>query len=236
MSLQSNLQRREVFIGKLLKEFDTHWDKLAVPMQKQLNALFMSDKDITVNAINKIFQNNGYSDVVKGVSSQFPKMMTFSRDMADEIGYKFLLTSENIKNFDTINNLNIETMLGNSSHTAVDLKRFAMQARLEGQSLANMRAGLIERFETMGRRLNTEIYTGVRMYESAIDLAAMKNAGIELYEYVGPLDGKTRGACLDTLHSNRQATGWTMAQIEESLTPFIQRGGWNCRHRWMAFV
>ena len=31
-------------------------------------------------------------------------------------------------------------------------------------------------------------------------------------------------------------TGWTMEEVSASETPFIQCGGYNCRHEWLPFV
>ncbi len=235
MSLQTVLNSKEKFITDLLDTFNGQWDKMSPQLHKSLTALFRSG-EFSTDAIQLIFQENGFDDLAGEVAKNYNKMFKMSRQMSSELGQKFILTKDNVALFDEMNNLNLETLLNTKAQIATDLKRFAIEARLEGRSVPEIRKGMTGLFEKMGRNLNAEINTGIRSYEAAIDLTSQLNGGITRFKYVGPYDGKTRDRCSATLGDPKQAEGWTLSEVEESETPFIERGGFNCRHRWVAFV
>lgn len=233
MSLNTILNNKEKIIDDLLDVFNTQWEKMVPDLQKSLISLFKQG-EYSANAIQVIFQEFGFDDLAGNTAAVYNKMFKLSEEVSKELGYKFILTEDNRALFAEMNNLNVETLLNTRAQIATDLKRFAIEARLEGRSVANIRRGLEMTFDNMGRRLNTEIITGIRSYESAIDLTSMLNGGITRFKYVGPLDGKTRDICTSTLTDPRNDEGFTLAEVESSQTPFIERGGWNCRHRWIA--
>jgi len=235
MSLQSILKSKEKFIGDLLDTFNGQWEKMSPVLQKSLTTLFRSG-EFSTDAIQLIFQEAGFNDLVGEVAANYNQMFKYSRQMSQELGYKFLLTEKNIKLFDAANKLNLEDLLNVRSSIATDLKRFYIEASLEERTVKGIRQGFDGLFKKMGRNLGAEISTGIRSYESAIDLKSMEAGGIEKFVYVGPFDGKTRDSCSATLSNPLQQTGWTAAQVEASETPFIQRGGFNCRHRWLAYA
>jgi len=90
--------------------------------------------------------------------------------------------------------------------------------------------------DTAGRRIATEALTGASMYDRTIKFEQFKHADVELYYYDGPIDKDNRPACSGTLVDPRQSTGWTLAEVQGSMTPFITCGGYNCRHEWLPFV
>jgi hypothetical protein len=117
-----------------------------------------------------------------------------------------------------------------------DIIKFGIRGQVEGLSLKEMTAGLEKMFAEMGRRLNTEAFTGLGLSDALIKKDLFDKAGIEKYYYDGPSDGKTRTSCQSTLSNSKQAEGWSMEEIGASETPFIERGGYNCRHEWLPFI
>lgn len=235
MSLAQILKNKDAYTQSLLKNFNTIWDGMAPSLQREVTALFRSN-NYSITAIENVFTELGFDDLSGEVAIKINKMMQFSADMSKELGYSFMLGRDNIQVFDELSQLNVETLLNTKRQIANDLKRFALRAELEGLKFKDIAAGLKDTFDEMGRRLNTEIYTGIRTFESALDKVSMINGGIEKFKYVGPVDSKNRDACQATLQDKRQETGWTAEEVENSNTPFIERGGWNCRHRWVAYV
>ena len=224
MSLNSIISSKDKFIANLLVNFDKQWDIMAPKLKRDLVKLFNTG-EFSEQAIQIVFQANGFDDMAGVVSGKYNQMFKFSRDVSKELGYNFILTPDNRKLFQQMNDLNLETLLNTKAQIATDMKRFAIESQLENRTVAGMRSGLDRIFTDMGRRLNTEIHTGIRSYESAIDLTSMRNGGITLFRYIGPVDGKTRPVCVSTSSDKRQETGWTMEEVENSETPFIQRGG-----------
>jgi len=235
LSLQSIINSKEKFITSTLSKFDKAWDGTSFEVQKELINIFKR-RDFDEAFIEQVFIKNGYDDLMELTASQFAKTVTFSRDISKEVGYNFLLTPENKQLFGQLNDMNFESLLNTKKQIANDLRRFAIESQLAQQSRAIIKRGFTDIFDNMGRRLNTEVNQGIRMSDEAINKFSYDNAGIELFQYIGPADGKTRGICLDTLSSQQNVKGFTTAQVEDSATPFIVRGGWNCRHSWVPFT
>lgn len=235
MSLNQILKNKDAYTQNLLNNFNKIWDSMAPNIQKGVVSLFRSN-NYSVSAIENVFSELGFDDLTGEVAIRINKMMKLSSDMSKELGYSFMLGRDNVELFDELSQLNVETLLNTKKQIAHDLKRFALQAELEGLKFKDIAAGLKNTFDEMGRRLNTEIYTGIRTFESSLDKISMINGGIKKFKYMGPVDSKNRDACQATLQDSRQETGWTAEEVENSNTPFIERGGWNCRHRWVAFV
>lgn len=237
MSLKQILKNKEAYINGVVDDFDKVWGKISPQMQRAVKSIFKADlsADEWKLGIEAIFENNGYNAAVEGFVSKYSEMARFSKEMADEIGYKFLLTEENIRTFDKLQAIQLDRLTDKANYVN-DMRRFAIESELQGDSIRRISSGLETIFDNMGRRLNTEIYTGIRTFEAGLDKSSMENAGVERFVYAGPVDNKNRDVCTATLSDPRQSTGWTMKDIEESDTPFITRGNFNCRHRWLPFV
>jgi len=218
-----------------LSKFDKAWNTVSLDVQKELINIFKR-RDFNEKFIEEVFLKNGYNELMDITAAQFAKTVTYSRQISKELGYDFLLTPENKILFQQLNDMNFASLLNTRAQIGNDLRRFAVESQLSRQSRSTIKRGFGQIFENMGRRLNTEVNQGIRMSDSAINKFSMDNAGVELFIYLGPADGKTRDSCLGTLSDKRNATGWTAAQVEASETPFIVKGRWNCRHDWYPFV
>ena len=235
MSLKSIIASKEKFIQDTIDTFQSQWELLKPNVQKGLIRLFKSG-EYSIEAIETIFNNNGFTDLATETARQFNKAFKYSEQISRELGYKFVLTEENAVLFEQMNQLTLDTLVGTGRANAIDLKRFAIESQIEERTTGQIMKGFETIFENSGRRLITEVNTGIRSYNASIGLESMKNADVELFYYFGPYDGHNRDSCKDTLGDPRQSTGWTSADVQSSGTPFIDRGGWNCRHEWVAFT
>jgi len=217
----------------MLAKFDKEFEALSWDAQKKILALFRAG-DYTAGSLQAALQ--GHYELVQEAAIRNQEVIQFSKQMANELGVKFAITNDTIKNFDLIQDMNADNLGKNIDRYIAEMRRFGLQAELEGRSLRDITKGLADEFSAMGRRLNTEAYTGIRMADSAVSKDVYEQAGIELYYYLAPDDDKTRDECGNTLGDPKQSTGWTMADIEASATPFVGRGGYNCRHDWIPFV
>lgn len=217
----------------MIKNFESEYNKLSYEMQKEVLALFRKG-DYTAASLDATFSEvNG---LIQEWTVRNQEGIKYTKQIADEIGVKFVLTKQGIRNFDLIREMNLKGMSDNMALYINDIRKFGLMSQLEGKSLAAIQEGLGERFATMGRRLSTEAYTGIGNADATLKKDFYEQAGVELYEYLGPSDGKTRPECQATLDDPRQETGWTLEEIAASNTPFIERGGFNCRHDWVAWV
>lgn len=237
MSLKSIIQSKDQQIQTIISNFEKEFNAMSEVLQKQLTLLFQRgiyDKETIVN----LFSANGYDDIIDSVGNSYFEAIKYTKQIADEIGYKFVLTNDAIERFDLLQEISIDKMLDMKNNYANDMRSFAIQYELEGKRFRELefKNFLNDSFATMSRRLATEAYTGIAIADRALKNDFFSGAGIELYYYDGPNDNVTRDSCRTTLSDSRQSTGWTIQEINASLTPFIECGGWNCRHEWLPFI
>ena len=233
MSLKSIIQKKDAHFQAMLNKFDTEFRKLSADAQKMIVALFRNG-DYSAESLAQAMA--GYDDLINEWAVRNQEAIKYTKMMADELGMSFVITKEAVKNFDTIQSINAENLSKNITSYIADMRKFGVSYKLEGKGLSEITKGLESKFEELGRRLNTEAYTGIRMADASVKQDFFKKAGITKYYYDGPNDSKTRDVCANTLSDPRQADGWTLKEVNTSDTPFIERGGFNCRHEWLPFV
>lgn len=235
MSLKTIIQNKDKHFQKLLNSFEKEFNSFSLSAQKELITLFRN-RTYDAETLSSLITNNGFDDIVEVWASKYKDVIAFTKEMAAELDHAFIITKETVKNFELLQDMNVKELLDTKEAYVNEIRKFGLQSELDGRTLREITDGLQEQFARMGRRLNTEAITGITMADSAIKKDFFTQAGITKFVYDGPGDGKTRDSCAATLADPRQATGWTMAEIKASHTPFIQRGGWNCRHEWLPFV
>ena len=231
-------------IDDILRKKNAHVDKIIADFQKEFKAL---SGDVQTEVL-KLFRQgrfdragfvaafDGYEQLADDFLARNAELIKYTKEIATELGVKFALTEEGLKAYDLLQDIIFDRLKNLNAQYIDDMRLFGLRSQLEGASRQKMMGGLQEMFDSMGRNLNAEINTATGYMDSVVKKDFYEQAGIEKYKYFGPLDAKTRDECRDTLSDPRQQTGWTMAEIESSATPFIERGGWNCRHEWIAFV
>ncbi len=80
-------------------------------------------------------------------------------------------------------------------------------------------------------QINTLIDTSLSTYERNVTTAMMNEMPDDtLYDYVGPLDGKTREICLEMIGAGPLTKDEIISRFGASVLHV--GGGFNCRHRW----
>ena len=82
-----------------------------------------------------------------------------------------------------------------------------------------------------GNQVATLVTTSLNNYSRSINLLMMEEAPTDTrYQYVGPIDGRTRDICL---RMGSEGT-LTQSQIEKAYgrDVLVYGGGYNCRHAW----
>lgn len=232
-SLKQILQNKDTEVQRMLAAFDKEVMSFSLEARKMISRLFR-DGVYDIEEIQLALEP--FKEVAEDWAARQAKMVSFSKQVAVSTGVSFAMTEDGINKLMLLQENNLEKMASINDLYARDIQKFGIQSAIEGKSLKEITAGLGDYFETMGRRLNTEAFTGMNIASAAINKDAFENAGIDKFYYAGPYDGKTREACEATLKDEKQATGWTAEQIAQSQTPFIERGGYNCRHEWLPFV
>ena len=237
MSLKNLVKKKDKHIAAMIASFEKEFDAMGNDVQRQIKRLF-SNGVFDIAAIKQAFVASGYSDLVNAWVDNYSDVIAFNKQIADEIGVKFVLSNKAIDWFDLIQETDIEKLNILNDVYVADMKKMGTRYLLEGKRFSDVafNTEISEIFTTFGRRLTTEAYTGIYIADSAIKKDFFEQARIELYYYDGPNDEVTRDECRATLGDPRQDTGWTIAEIGTSMTPFIERGGYNCRHEWLPLV
>lgn len=91
--------------------------------------------------------------------------------------------------------------------------------------------------KNMARYVKQQIHDSLTQFDSAINAKVALDSGAEKFIYIGSNDSVTRGFCRK--HVNKVYTIDEMKEIwqgewagKSGSNPFINKGGYNCRHRW----
>ena len=89
----------------------------------------------------------------------------------------------------------------------------------------------------MARYVKQQIHDSLTQFDSAINAKVALDSGAEKFIYIGSKDDVTRSFCRK--HVNKVYTIDEMKEIwqgewagKSGSNPFINKGGYNCRHRW----
>lgn len=238
MSLKTILDSKNAHIDKLVAEFEKEFANLVKGIRGELGALFKTG-DFTHANIEAIFGQRGFKKLSLDFIDQYNDLFLYGNQITSELGLaplKELLTTRSLELLEKVK-ISTITAFQNSRATIINsMYRAGFQAEVQGATFKSIVADLATSIDDIGRRVGTEAYTGISMFDRTVRFEQLNNAGIEKYIYMGPYDGKTRDSCVSVLSDPRQGTGWTIADIQGSQVSFVGGGGYNCRHEWMAFV
>ena len=104
------------------------------------------------------------------------------------------------------------------------------QGMSSGRSIGEIRAMILRDPLTQSKNIETFITSGMAKFNrSVVGVMADNAPDSELYQYIGPLDGKTRPICRVMLASQ----DLTLREIDQQFPgAFDEGGGPNCRHHW----
>lgn len=220
-------------IDKLTEEFMKEFESMSADAQKAFIGLLKANAG-TLENINLLFE--GFQEMSEDFVVKYSELVKDNKNFAKQLGYKFSLTNEGVVLYSRIQDITVSEMMTTKQTIANSLARSAVSYQIEGQSIPQVRKEITKIFDGMGRRLNTEAFNGAQLANETLRYDFFQKVGVKKYIYDGPKDDDTRDECRATLNDSRQETGWTMDEINNSQTPFITRGGWNCRHEWIPYI
>lgn len=108
------------------------------------------------------------------------------------------------------------------------------------EDLRGVIVGTDARGSMLASRANTFAGTAIGQFDALMTERLGEEAGIKKWRYWGPLDRITRPWCRKALQANKPRTSKQIEALPKSptnttgMTNFVGRGGWNCRHMWVA--
>ena len=123
-------------------------------------------------------------------------------------------------------------LLGKAQAHSNTLTNLIFQNLYNGRSASDI-VTLLSNTKLTDYQLNVAVDTSIKTFDDSARYKVFEGQDVK-FEYLGPLDGKTRPECRETLLNQKSnfLDGFTEKQVLSSKTPFGLRGGFNCRHQW----
>lgn len=231
----SYIDNRNIILNDLIAEFEREFAAYGTKLKRMVEQFIRQGFTSHEEAI-RFFAGTGYVDVVSSMIAKYDGVIEITKQMSKEIGIPFVLPKTAPGILRLIKKNKVQTLLNANNQIMNTINDSALRFGLGEQSLRTIITDLTPQIDVFTRRLSTEAFTGASIYERTSKMQLFQEAEIELFFYSGPVDKDNRDECAETLGSEKQYSGWTMADIAASSTPFISCGKYNCRHEWMAFV
>ncbi|QDP53921.1 MAG: hypothetical protein Unbinned202contig1002_50 [Prokaryotic dsDNA virus sp.] len=214
-------------IALMEKKFNADLAKLTKRLQG------MSDTELirTMQEAN-FFQeviDAGYGDALNKLDGEYAKVLQEAVKEAKKRGVDVLGTAS-IEGLETLQELNYNRLIGMGEIYADNLKSQLFQSVYTGGTPADIIAGLGET-NLATHQMNVLAYDSLKIFDDTARYKVFQGQDVR-WTYVGPIDDRTRDACLNTA-GNEPKNGYTEKEVNSSDTPFGVRGGFNCRHSWM---
>ena len=235
MSLKTILESKNKHIDKLVVDFESQISGLSKGLRADLIGLFKTG-NYDRKLISALFTKHGYEAAALDFIDKHKTVFKYAKDIGGELGIGFNLNTRSLGLLEKISEANLQTILTRKDAIINSIIDAGLQSEVEKLPFRQIVSRLDNTITQLGRRVSTEAYTGVSIFDRVVRAEQMEAAGVEKFVYMGPYGGKTRPACSSVLGDSRQDTGWTMAEIQASQVDFIGGGGYNCRHDWLAFV
>ncbi len=223
------------FFDDLLSEYELEFEKFSTDLKRMLSK-FIQTGPHTKAEVATWFAGTGMDRVANEFVSKYDSVIEYTRKVSEASGIPLTLPDRSLAVLSLYKDNQVQNILGASESIMKSVSDASFRYGIGEARLGTVINELGAVIEDSGRRIVTEAVTGASMYDRTIKFQQFTHADIELYFYDGPVDSKNRDECSATLSDGRQNTGWTMAEIQGSQTPFITCGGYNCRHEWLPLV
>jgi hypothetical protein len=226
--------RNKIF-DNLLKEYEKAYESFMSGLNKVLPG-FIRGGPHTKSEVSFFIQEGGLNTMANEMVSKYGDVIEYTQQVSRLTGIPVVLPQRSAALLTLFKENKVADVLGSAENIINSVTEASFRHGIGEVPLNTIIKDLRETIKDQGRRLITEAHTGANMYERSVKFQQFENAGVELYFYDGPSDSRNREECSSTLSDSRQGTGWTMADIQGSATPFIACGGYNCRHEWLPFI
>lgn len=206
--------------------------RLLIPRLQELNTRELIEVARGIDFVKEMGAL-GLGDALDGLYTSFDGEIEAAIKRAQVLGVTGISTV-NIEAIEFMRLLELEKLGKDYLKFATDLKTELMRGIISGTPARDLSERL---FETFGKdKILTSAQTRVLVNDSFARLSnattgeVFKDADV-LFRYVGPDDDVTREVCSQVLNSTGNVIGYKLNDLP---LPIDTRGGWNCRHDWVA--
>lgn len=175
--------------------------------------------------------DRGYTNAVNGLMDAYEDQLENIASEAARRGIR-AVKGPSVEQLQILQDLEAEKLLGKAASYANDLKDGLFKGIVAGDRPSQIVNRLAETVNLETHQLNVAVHDGIRQFDDLARHKVFEGEDVR-WTYVGPLDDVTRDVCQATIDSE-PAKGYTESEVNASLTPFGERGGFNCRHSWMV--
>lgn len=177
-----------------------------------------------------------------GLQEELERLVPIYQDELDYIetlfelssGKKILYSGVDADVIDQLINYDISRSRGQVYVYADKLKSTLMQSVLTGEA-PDVKQLQRDLGDSALNSIETEVNTSLAGFSQSITIQKAKEAGLDLFLYIGPDDNITRPFCKSVL--DKDPAIYSVDEIKDldngqGLDVFVYRGGYNCRHEW----
>ena len=213
--------------AKLTRELPTLASRLATLSDQNL-AIIARELDFFAE-LNRL----GYSDALQKLMDDYDDVAAKVLSAASKKGLQVSLGSA--QSLELIKELDAVTLLGRAKGYSDKLKTEMLKGIISGeggQSIAQ-RLGETVAKELSSSNVNMIVNDSFARFSNSATFKAIEDDSTAKFRYIGPLDEVTRQACQDVL-AKQPESGYTVDEIGGLEVGLSERGGFNCRHDWVA--
>lgn len=220
-SVQSELIKG---LEKLLPQLENLTTEQKIQVARSLD--FMNE--MKALGLNKAVDNL-YNNFTKEITSTVSEAATFGAS----------ISTANLQAIETMRLLEMDSLLKGYEQYASDLKREMIRGLITGEPIKDLATRLTNDFGAEKVLSSTQKRVVVNDAFARLSNATTKEAFVDIpdqrFRYIGPEDDVTRPECQDVLDMAQNNTeGFTSDEIDDLPVDFASRGGWGCRHDWVA--
>ena len=231
MPIKNILIEKNISLDKLIAEFEAEFAQLTRGVKVGFSSLIRKGVP-TKEAVLALFDESGYEQLVQGMVDKYGELIKYSVQLGKAVGVPLVLPARSLALIELVK----ENTLIHFDHlkdaVANNMLDAGLRMEIEGTPLRTIIAELTGDLENIAHKFGAEAHTGASIFDRTIKSEQFKEAGIELFVYVGPNDGKTRDECLEAL----AAGAVTREDINGLAVSFSGGGGYNCRHEFLPYV
>lgn len=242
-------QRIEEYHKRLDRETESFATQLSLEVEKRINKIVRDLEDFDgsiesrlsletirrIEDLEEIFRSRGYAKLLDDLQIGYASELREARELLQlrterEVRY----TAFEKRAFEVAINLDIEDITSTIRSNIGSAKSILYSGLVSGSDIT-------EEFSSdfsskLKSRVETELRTSRARFQQSVTNAKAEDLGLQYFEYVGPIDKVTRPFCLQVLTKNPPV--YKRNEIDaldngQTTSAFQDRGGYNCRHRWL---
>ena len=246
------IDKNEKLIDDTVKRLDLRIAALIAKLKVRESGRLASDAISLKKALQMrkdIAKEFGKYNQAAKIASDFSPVAKELDQIFKDIGISGAITGSDSAILKTLSGDSFNQMAALGDQYAASVSNKIYSAVLVGDSVEDLtlevRQLLVGGTDKAGRPMSahakTIATTGYREADSAILLKNSEEFGIDKFEYAGSLIKDSRKWCIDHVnktYTREEIRAWESQswQGKKAGDPFITRGGWNCRHRWLPIA